>query len=775
MKIAVIGTDVFFDPSTGKPLEGRLSVLLRDSDNLADVFTLEGSAFVQAENPTLIHGGYVDNSLFADAGIYRIRVEHYTGPEGQMSVDSPDEYFAAVDIYEAGFDWDSAVTNAQNVDTIEDLRQVDPELKAVTVLGYSAVGDCVPRTYVWDKDAVDAIDGGYVVGSDVSDTGRWILLWGDEILPCTVYGVRPGSESNMNALMGYQRTVGSFSLVTAPCVRFIPGDYTSDTSFITDKEIVMDGGAKFTLATIQCPRVRVLGSRSSYVGNFVFTAPDAEAHSSWFRTLQGFWKCDATVLYVDGTNYFTSNILAGNISLSHKKIIGSTRLEATYNANAFYTIDQSTAITGRIFGPNDYVKVSGQGDGAWLTGGSWDPGLISAGHHQEWQNTPDLDLFENADRWVETMVERRTRITNMGNVLDLQYRSVGRVNIGLFTTAKNFSTERLTVSNAGADVVLENVITPELVATCATLYVDGSDVTLKAEPTVSTFTGRDSYIAVSGAAWRTMGLHLAFTGCQIEGLDIRKDLNNEDYGAGISLTDSVVYNSTIYAKGLQLLNCNCTQCDIRILPYLDSGVYHLDAKFISNCFNSPNPVLFTKAVESEDCYDCVFGVEITGNTFIGNSEGLACRYWSNRTGINYTRTFIKESTGHSIVYSGNSGNCPKESGKGILISDNTDYVHKDVGGLDVYAYKNNAFRGFPKLSGMRTFWYSCNTTGESDTMIKWKLNEATLPLFLQSFGYYMMAHDDSLTNGSYFDLCPSTVGSFIKIDPVTNGISAKVL
>jgi hypothetical protein len=211
------------------------------------------------------------------------------------------------------------------------------------------------------------------------------------------------------------------------------------------------------------------------------------------------------------------------------------------------------------------------------------------------------------------------------------------------------------------------------------------------------------------------------------------------------------------------------------LPYFNDGEYHIDPKLVGTRFNTNTPVLFTKAIESEDCYNCVLTAEITGNTFNGNADGIECRYWSDRTGINYTRTFIKESTGNSIVYSGNSGLCPKESGKGMLIGDNTDYVQKDVGGINVYAYKNYSFRGFPKFSLMRTFWYSCNTSGESDTMVKWKLNEATLPLFLQSFGYYMVAHDDSLSNGSYFDLCPSTVGSFIKIDPVASGISAKII
>ena len=777
MKISVTNYSPFVDQRDNSFVEGRLSVYLRDSDDLATLFTLEGNDFVQAQNPVLLHAGLPDDSLFAEAGIYRLKVEKYTGPQGQMSVEADPAYFEQVDIYEVGFDWDSAMSNAQNVDTIEDLRSVDPSVGSVNVLSYYSIGDAPSRTYVWDASSVDQIDGGYVVGSDVSDTGRWILLWGDEILPCTVYGVKPGNEANLNALFQYPRLVGSFSIVTAPCVRFTRGNYTSNTSFVTDKELVFDGDAKFTAATIQCSKVRVLGSRSSFVGNFVFTAPDAEAHSSWFRTLQGFWTCDANFLYIDDTNYFVSNTIVGNVNLGNKKIVGSTHLDAVFGANAFYTVSQTTAVTGRIFNGNDYVKVTGHGDGLWLTSGSWDPGLISAGHHVEWQNTPDLDLFENADRWLEVIVERRSRMSVVGDIIDFQYRKITglSVNVGLFTDIRNLVCGILTVGNPGADVTLRNVSAERLYASCNSVTLERSAVYFGEEPSVTGLYGSSSELSVGGVAWRSNGISVSLVDSKVSGLNLDRNGDNETKDSTVGFAGCTLTNCTLCSKSLSFSGCSLTGCTVKVYPYKEGSDYRLELVFRGNSVMGANPLEFTKAVESEDCYDCILNVAIVGNQFLGNAEGLRMRYWSDRTGINYTRTFIKESTGNSIVYSGNSGNCPKETGKGILISDNTDYVHQSVGGVDVYAYKNAAFRGFPKFSGMRTFWYSCNTSGESDTMLKWKLNEATLPLFLQSYGYYMMAHDDSLTNGSYFDLCPATVGSFIKIDPVTSGISAKII
>lgn len=774
MKIAITSNGAFIDQRDGSLVEGRLSVYLRDSDDLATTYTLEGNDFVQAENPVLLHSGLPDDTLFADAGIYRLKVEKYTGPEGQMSVDADPAYFEQVDIYEVGFDWDSAVSNAQNVDSIDDLRSVDPSVGSVTVLSYYSIGDCCPRTYVWDSASVDAVDGGYVVGSDVSDTGRWILLWADEILPCSVYGVSAGHEANLNSLFQYPRLVGSFSFVTAPCIRFTRGEYTTAVNLTTDKELVFDGDARFTAATIQCPKVRVLGSRSSYVGDFTLMAKDAEAHSSWFRTVNSFWRTPAPFLYIDATNYFEDFRLTANADLGGKTIVGSTRIATVYAAKKYIYVGSNTSITGRIFNANDYVKLgNGCGDGMFSTVGTWDPGLISAGHHVEYEYTPDLDLFENADRWISTMVERRSRISDMGDTLDFQNRKVGNVNAGLFTTIKNLYTDRLTVNNPTATIVLEKVQTPEVVATCSTLYMDGSDILFKAEPSVSYLTGRDSYISVSGAAWRSMSMYVALTDCQIEGMDFRKDADNEDYGGGISLTDCIVHNCKLYAKAMHLFGCNVSQSEIRFLPYFNDSEYHIDPKLVGNRFNGPSPVLFTKAVESEDCYDCVLTAEITGNTFNGNADGIECRYWSDRTGINYTRTFV-DTASSSVVYSGNSGNCPKESGKGILISDNTDYSVQTVGGVDVYKYNGTSFRGFPKFKGTRQFWYYADISGEYDTLAKWKLSDTAMYIH-GSWGYYFRGHDSVTGNGDYFALGISTIGDFIKIDSTASGIAAKVI
>lgn len=169
----------FLGRDSGLPVEGRIKIYLHDSDDLARVYTLEGQAYVEAANPQLIHTGYPDASLFVDVGLYDIVVEKYFGTEGEMSVDSPDSDFVQMAVYEFGLDMDIESMTRNEVDTIDELRSTDPSMHCVRVLWYSEPGDCVPRTYVWDPDSVNQEDGGYVIGSDISDSGRWILVWAD--------------------------------------------------------------------------------------------------------------------------------------------------------------------------------------------------------------------------------------------------------------------------------------------------------------------------------------------------------------------------------------------------------------------------------------------------------------------------------------------------------------------------------------------------------------------------------------------------------------------
>ena len=724
MKIQ-IGNEPYLDRTTGKPVEGRLSVYLIHSDTLAKTYTIEGNnGFVEAPNPVLLHGGLPDDSLFVEIGLYGLKIERYTGPEGQMSAESPDEYFEQIDYLEAGMDFDPQASSANVVDTIGDLEQANPDLKFVTVLWHDAPGDCNPRQYYWDAGAQDNIDGGYVVGSEVSDTGRWILLWADEILPCTVYGVTPNNVSNINLLLNYPATVGSIRLVTAPCVRFTAGSYDANFVFSTDKEIVFDGEATFPYASFNCPRVRVMGSGSSYIADFYFTAPDAEAHSSWFRTLQGFWHCNAKFLFCDTTNYFTSSVITSNVNLTDKVVMCNGRIPCTYANGVYFAIGANTSITGRLFSPPvDFVRImsTGWGDGIFATTGTWDPGLINAGHHIQFDNVPDLDLFENADRWVKTMVERRERLNSVvwtDFTLDLQNRRLDNLAPGKFTEIRNGTFNRLTILNSGADITLRNVVASDFTLTCRYISLYRSDVFFNNLPSISAMWAEDSNVN-SHFPWTDRTVQVIMDRCR-NGIIFNRVTENDMGEALLQFTDcDFNENVGVSSKNLVMTGCKIYNGSIKIYPFKQDGAYFMRVTLENNIFNTVYPIEFTRVEVidgwvQENCYDIIPQWKITGNTFLGNNEGLRCRYWQKRAGNYYTRTFLKFGIEdrRSIEYYGNIGKCPDENAKKAYASDSDEsqwYWVELSGGSIVSIFKPKYAATRAVLDFKASMAYHCNS------------------------------------------------------------------
>lgn len=798
MKIQ-IGNEPYIERTTGKPVEGRLTVYLINTDIKATTYTHEGNnGFVEAENPVLLHGGMPDDSLFVDIGLYGLKIEKYIGPEGQMSVDSPDEYFEQVDYLEAGMDFDPQASSANVVDTIGDLENANPELKFVTVLWHDSVGDSIPRQYYWDAGAQDNIDGGYVVGSEVSDTGRWILLWADEILPASVYGVTPSNTSNLNLLLNYPATVGSLHLVTAPCVRFTSGTYSPNFTYVTDKELVFDGDAKFTAATFQCPRARVMGNTPSFIADFVFSAPDMEAHSSWFRTLQSFWHCGAKYLYLDDNNHFTSTLLTTNVNLGGKVVLGSGRLQNTYANGVYFQIGANTSISGRIFSSVDFVRIftDGWGDGIFLRTGSWDPGLISQGHHVQFDSVPDLDLFESTERWVATMVERRARIPEnvwSSFVLDLQNRRVmNGLDVGLFRDIRNVYCNTLSIHNSGSDIELHDVHAESLVASCRYISIYDSDVSFDFEPFISAIWGYDSRIN-SSMPWRNPSVQCIFERCWV-GIVFNRVTNNEHAEALLSFTECQFQDNVgATTKNLEMYRCKTSGGTFKIYPYKSGDNYYLKATLVGNNFNSASPIEFTKIDTidgrwQEDCYNCILQWYIVGNTFLGNSEGLRMRYWQYRIGSYYTRTFVKMATdAHSVVYDGNMGNCPATTMQGVTItSTDSTYTTEDIGsGNTIYKYTGAWRRVMPSILGSQ--WWMQSTIGGTGTMTKYyswvnsPYDSLTYDMYIQTAWYvYFSAHDIAIDNGDFFKMTICTFGDYIRIvqrgdGDHNRGIVAKVI
>lgn len=669
MKLA-LPNNAWIEPTTGKPVEGRMQVYLHDTNTHADLYCLDGLDYVEAANPQLLHGGLPFATLFTDIGVFDIVIEKYIGEPGSMSVYSPDTDFAQIGDYETGLDFNLESMTAVKAADMDALADVDPSVGSVTVECYFTPGDCQPRTYVWDANCENLADGGYVVASNVSDSGKWILMWDSPVLPCSVYGVKPGNESSINLLLNYPEQVGSFSMRTAPIVRFLPGTYTVDNTFATSKELMFDPGAKFTKAWFDCSRVRVLGDVADYVADFTFNAKDAEAHSSWFRTVASFWFCGAGRLVIDNENNFDDLVLRGSPTIERAVISGTKRIPMTYVNGSYLLFSRCAFDAKEIFSPSsDYVKFQGMrwNDNLWndTAASHYDFGLISQGHHIEFltmgANTVDLDDFGNTMIYVR-MREAQLAVTpTMSTVLDLEGRSLSSFSSSSFSVLRNTNvTGNITLTNTVSGFRLENV-------TCDGQVDGGVNPVLKncrlkwVTEWAGTFVAEDSEISGNTVT----GAHdIVFTGGRW-----RKSINNATDNltntGTILFRDTVIdgTNTVIKTKNLNLIRCGVYNQKIELYPYYDTA----NTRFLFNTrmehceINGDTPVAYKIFHDLGDgCKDCVLACTWIGNSFFGNEKGLTMEFWADAS----VQANVLAETSHYVVYSGNNGNCPLEAWHG---------------------------------------------------------------------------------------------------------------
>lgn len=690
---------------SGKPLAGRVTMYLHDSDVKLDVFTLEGGNFVQAQNPQLLNNaGRLDATLFFEAAIVDVKVERYVGPDGQMSVGSPDTDFEQFDYFEVGFD-PQILSVRSSVDTIAELMDADPSSACVDVIGYYAVGDCVPRTYYWDANSQNEVDGGYVIGSNLSDSGRWILLWGDEMMPSSVYGIVPGTnEANISALLGYPLVVGSFLQNTAPVVRFLSGDYSSDVSFSTQKKLYFDNGAKFSGASFSCKGVENVSGVGDYIADFTFTESSASAHSSWFRTLSKFWSCGAKFLYLDDDNYFDDSSISEKVTVSEKVILGSKRLEATYS-NGGHVYISTCDIGGRIFNPQkDFVRLSSahRGDSVFTDAGTWDPGLISQGHHVQYDDTPDLSQFRSVERWYQAINERKTRLGQQMSMTAIDF--YGRAcPVNIDTTAwgavKNVQADGgITVKNT---VLLENVKGDIDVnaPSAATVTMQGCTVRITGTPiNFAALASIDSSITVPGS----VGLDPSDTmitvyGGHFNGIIAMSAAHAQSFTSSKSVDFRDVSLETAFTWKLNRINMTrCTgPVSLDLYPVLSGSDYVYNVSIDKCVFTGSSRVWFTlpQGMSSYSALDgkAKFGsVRIVGNSFETSDQfGIKMLRWNPGT----LNRLVAQDPG-AWEYNGNSGNCPRLSPGAVYNGDShwpTTYTqsgmawNKYYGALNIFA------------------------------------------------------------------------------------------
>ena len=190
-----------------------------------------------------------------------------------------------------------------------------------------------------------------MVASDHGN-GRWILLYDCDSLPCTVYGITPGNEANINAFLQFPDYVGTWAIRTPPKCRFLGGTYTTNSVLSCLKPIVFDIGTQFLYATFNVTAIEAMTNNGKYIADFTFSKNGMTAHSSWFKSVRAFWACNAQKFVIDKYDYFVNKGVSGTVSVSNAIVEGlGKRIDATYTSGSCVKFTNCTIIGQKMFQP----------------------------------------------------------------------------------------------------------------------------------------------------------------------------------------------------------------------------------------------------------------------------------------------------------------------------------------------------------------------------------------------------------------------------------------
>ena len=773
-RIPIINQNERFLDINEEPLvNGKVEVLDPVSNNALTIWSYADDEYTVMTNPVILDvEGRCEQTVFCDRIVY-CRVYKYLG----LDENSHPIYEFVRDYYTGSND---NTESREYVVGIEDLKDLDPSVNSsVNVLGYYNAYDCPMRQYVWDANCTQDPDGGYIIASDVSATGRWILVFSGEYLPSSYYGVYPGKVANINAFTSYIAAVGTALTPTAPGIWFVPGTYDIETNINTEKRVLLDSNTCFLCNYFYCGHLTVKGTPSSNICDFDFRDSEQEAHSSWFKTIAGFLTCGAKKFVFDSKDNFLNKTLQNtNYTLTNKIIEGQTRLPVTYpGSNARITFSNCAINAERIFNSTDqlgfaYTDIH---DNWWINPAEIDFNTKVYARSTS-LNRIELDNFTNANAYVNA------KTADGATFIDLAGRNIYNIALtGSVIELRNaYVDNQLTISKSGVDIWLKHVKCGNVYVTSRYLTIEDNCNLTMSEPSCSAIWMNDSTIYGS-SMWTNKNCQIRANNCFI-GFGLNWATENDLDTAYLEFINCKFQeNVSFYVKRITMQNCITSNNTIKIYPHKSDNVYWIGSVVLqNNVFNNNNPIEFTKVDvingwAQDDVYECMVQWTITGNQFNGNTEGLRCRFWQHRTGSNYEKTFIKRCV-QNIVYSGNTGNCPAEDMRNCQATSYSDSGWTKIavpmisGGttFDFYKYSSGWKRVMPIQSqdsnSYTESWkeYQIYTTVKGNTMIKyssWRseiddhLDKMYLNLFIEpNAGIYHSDMDNHIADGDFFKM-----------------------
>lgn len=649
----------YFDLAGVPLVAGRLRIYLHGSNNLASTYVMDGTRFIAGPNPVMLdNSGEQPNTIFLEAAIYDIHVDK-----------NVDGTFTKISDFQFGFELPD-VKNDTVVDGVAGLAQANPELGTVTVVGYDSNVFCGARSYIWDAGCTDAADGGCIVASQTTDTGRWLLLSDLREMPCTYYGVVPGHEANMSAFLTYPSVVGTYGIWMPPVPRFLKGDYASTGTFTTSKTVSFDAGARLTACKLQCNSVEITEPLESYVGDFVFAAQPV-AESRWFRSAKAFWNCGAEELHQSPANYFAdSNIgSAGQVgaTLSRQKITGRP-MAMTGSALLDFTLcefaERSLSLDWYV---NFHTCVITD---RWFLGSVWDVGNSYANKQKIdiTDNSVVLSNFDSADVYLKIVVG------NGLDSVDLENRFVQSItaDMGL----RNLGHAYVNEAHFDSDIQMSDVVITDL-------YLDGG--TGRADLTRVTATLKDTDFANINAHDSTLtfeaDVDTATTALNMERSTLGFGSHNVGPESGqvgttvnsVIFLDCNVSDAKVYTNQPWVSDCTLHNVGFVVYPIKSGSAYTYSIDFRRNRFLNASYITMSatagETTPDATVYECGIGhLAIVDNEFNTTVSGVNCPFWAADGQHRFMAGIVYDITlsggvyavlwQSSYEYRGNTGNCP---------------------------------------------------------------------------------------------------------------------
>ena len=639
------------------------------SNTHVNIYTYDGSneRYTIATNPIYLNlQSRPEHTYFCDR-LVLCRLYKYIGNFSDPRVDDDTANWQFIREWNGSFTESSAI-NDTVLYGIEALAEANTALGSVTVVGYYNEHDCEARTYYWDANCTQTPDNGYIVKSNNKDTGRWILKFDGEYLPSTYYGVYPGSEANINALLTYVDTVGTASIKTAPGVYFVRGDYTaSSVALTTSKKLLIDNDSSFTRASITSSSdIKVIGGETNHYITDLYGIK--VAHSSWYKSLQGFLDSGAKELIFDETNNFTqASVMTKNTTLNNVNLVNNTNMYADWMGFGNYTLtlDRCTVddhlfypSTSKIFFQNMLVT-----DRYFFA-----PTVqnIDISHI----NCDDFNFylcnFDNAEIYLKWMYQKgHTDIDMEGRMvsdIDFAPSLIGLHNCRFNTLTLNDSSKTVFLENCQG--ILRSINSANLIIYNCRLTLD-TNLALAQSGLLNI---KDSVITGTGDIQAGADFALMIEHSTLEPSITCPSVSNTDAQSYDVIVKSSTISGDIELKKLEMTNSKASTIKI----YGSAGNAIGNVKLENNVIDDFG--FFTVTGFEDTVNNCIFvDTRIVNNTF---NNSFTCPFYVKKGDTKYE--FISSTGAHNWLYRGNNGHCPIDSTQLVTTLPYTDGAHIDA-------------------------------------------------------------------------------------------------